>query len=79
MLNPVRHGLPGAGKDTGLLPATAQAAHDVTPDVPGPPDDDDHATTLSAGSVAEDEQDLAAALIMLGAAQGVGVPLEAEG
>jgi hypothetical protein len=34
---------------------------------------------LSAGSVAEDEQDLAAALIMLGAAQGVGVLLEAEG
>jgi hypothetical protein len=27
----------------------AWAAHDVSPDVPGTPDDDDHTTTLSAG------------------------------
>jgi hypothetical protein len=27
----------------------AWAAHDVAPDVPGSPDDDDHTTTLSAG------------------------------
>jgi hypothetical protein len=77
-LDPVRHGLPGAGEDTDFLPTIAQA-RDVAPDVLGTPDHDDHATILIRRSVAEDEQDLAAAPIMLGAAQGVGVLLKAEG
>jgi hypothetical protein len=47
-LDPVGHGLPGAGEDTDSLLAIAQAAHDFAPDVPGTPDEDDH-TTPSVG------------------------------
>jgi hypothetical protein len=60
-------------------PPRDRTGRDVAPDVPGTPDHDDHPTTPIRRSVAEDEQDLAAAPIMLGAAQGVGVLLKAEG
>jgi hypothetical protein len=76
-LDPVRHGLPGAGEDTDLLPTIAQAATSRPMfSVPRPRRSRDDPYRRS---VAEDEQDLAAAPIMLGAAQGVGVLLKAEG
>jgi hypothetical protein len=61
-----------------LLLLVGRTGRDVAPDLPVPA-----TTTIMRRpfrrSVAEDEQDLAAAPIVLGAAQGVGVLLEAEG